>query len=91
MEFPRQEYWSELPFTSAWDHPNLRLLHCRRILYLLSHLGSPDNKITLDFLLAKQGCGGAVTNATCYAELKSLRKLKPTYITSLSKLLDLKE
>ena len=42
--FPRQEYWSELSFPSPGDWPNpgiqlclLHFLHCRQILYLLSH------------------------------------------------------
>ena len=45
MGFPRQEYWSGLPFSSSrgssqpWgSNPSLLcLLHCRRILYQLSH------------------------------------------------------
>ena len=46
--FFRQEYWSGLPFPPPGDLPNpgikhlLCLLHCRQILYLLSHLGSPE-------------------------------------------------
>ena len=42
--FPRQEYWSGLPYSSPWifltQDSNLGLLHCRRILYQLSHQGS---------------------------------------------------
>ena len=45
MEFPRQEYWSGLPFPSTGIFPtqgsNPGLLHCRQILYQLSHKGSP--------------------------------------------------
>ena len=45
MEFSRQEYWSGWPFLSSGDLPNqgsyLGLLHCRWILYHLSHQGSP--------------------------------------------------
>ena len=45
MEFPRQEYWSGLPFPSPGDLPNPGigpfLLHCRQILYHPSHQGSP--------------------------------------------------
>ena len=41
---PRQECWSVLPFPYARDHPNPGiepgLLHCRWILYHLSHQGS---------------------------------------------------
>ena len=39
IEFPRQEYWSGLPFPSPEDlpnpgiEPNPGLLHCRQILY----------------------------------------------------------
>ena len=40
MRFPRQEYWSGLPFPSSRNLPNPgikpRLLHCRQILYQLS-------------------------------------------------------
>ena len=38
--FFRQEYWSGLPFPSPGDFPDLGLLHCRQILYHLSHQGS---------------------------------------------------
>ena len=46
MGFPRQEYWSGLPFPSPgalpdpgmdWTHVYLCLLHCGWVLYLLSH------------------------------------------------------
>ena len=44
MEFPRQEYWSGLPFPSPGFFPtqgsNLGLPHWRQILYRLSHQGS---------------------------------------------------
>ena len=44
MEFSRQEYWSELPFpfTEGLQNQglNLALLHCRPILYYLSHQGN---------------------------------------------------
>ena len=44
MRFSRQGYWSGLPFPSPGDLPNPgiepRLLHCRQILYQLSHQGS---------------------------------------------------
>ena len=56
--FPKQEYWSELPFPPPGDLPNpgieplsLVSLHCNRILYQLRHLGSlnlgPINKVCL--------------------------------------------
>ena len=47
MGFPRQEYQSGWPFLSPEDLPDpgsypglLYLLHCRRVLYPLSHQGS---------------------------------------------------
>ena len=44
MEFFRQEYWSGLPFPPLGIFPtqgsNPGLLHCRQILYCLSHQGS---------------------------------------------------
>ena len=42
--FPRQEYWHGLPFPTPGnlsDPHLLCFLHCRWILYLLSHWGSP--------------------------------------------------
>ena len=45
MEFPRQEYWSGLPFPPPGDLPDLGLepglLHCRQGLCCLSHQESP--------------------------------------------------
>ena len=48
MGFSREEDWSGLPFLSLENLPDpgsnphlLGLLHCSRILYLLSHGGSP--------------------------------------------------
>ena len=41
MGFSRQDCWSGLPFPSTGNLPNPGLLHCRRILYHLSHQGSP--------------------------------------------------
>ena len=46
IEFSRQEYWSGLPFPSQGIFPtqgsNPGFLHCRWILYHLSHQGSPS-------------------------------------------------
>ena len=52
MEFSRQEYWSGLPFSSPGDLPdpgieNPGLLHCRQMLYCLSHQGSPRSLLNL--------------------------------------------
>ena len=45
MGFPRQEYWSGLPFLLQGIFPmqgsNPDLLHCKQILYHLSHQQSP--------------------------------------------------
>ena len=45
MEFSRPEYWSGLSFPSQGIFPtqgsNPGLLHCRQIIYQLSHKGSP--------------------------------------------------
>ena len=45
MGFSRQEYWNGLPFPSSEDLPDPgikpRSLHCRHILFCLSHQGSP--------------------------------------------------
>ena len=50
MGFSRQQYGSGLPVPSPGDIPNPGIepgdLHCRKTLYLLSHLGSPDINIT---------------------------------------------
>ena len=55
MEFSRQEYCSRLPFPSPGDLPNPRikpgLLHCRQILYCLSHQGSPTLRIVVFYCL----------------------------------------
>ena len=48
MGFSRQEYWSGLPFILQGifriQGSNPHLLHCRQILYHLSHQGSPGNR-----------------------------------------------
>ena len=47
MRFPRQEYWSGLPFPTLGNLPNSGIefsspaLHCRQILQHLGHQGSP--------------------------------------------------
>ena len=41
MEFSRPEHRSGQPFPSLGDLPNPGLPHCRKILYQLSHQGSP--------------------------------------------------
>ena len=58
MGFPRQEYWSGLPCLLQGifqtQGSNLGLLHCRQIIYYLSHHGSPcisllANKLIVNF------------------------------------------
>ena len=41
MGFPRQEYWSGLPFASPEDLPKPGIPHCGQILYPLSQQRSP--------------------------------------------------
>ena len=49
--FPRQEYWSELPFPSPGDLPDLRIELAFPALQLsslpLSHQGSPNQEVVL--------------------------------------------
>ena len=61
MEFSRQEYWSGLPFPSPGDLPKPGteqcLLHCRQILYHLSHretqgVNTPINQLITGLLNA---------------------------------------
>ena len=43
MGFPRQEYWSRLPFPSLGDLPEPRLLHFRWTLYQTESPGKPNS------------------------------------------------
>ena len=68
MEFSRQEYWRELPFPSPGivltQRSNLSFLHCRQILYHLSHsalfivllLIYPAHPCPLQFSSVTQSC-----------------------------------
>ena len=59
MECSRKEYWSGLPFPSPGDlqgmtwASNLGILHCRQILYYLSHHRSPALQGINEFLSTK--------------------------------------
>ena len=60
MGFFRQEYWSGLPFPSPGFFPTqglnlslLRLLHCRQILYPLSHWRSPETRQRTKFYVLR--------------------------------------
>ena len=57
MGFPRQEYWSGLPFPSSGDLPDsgikLCLLHCQADSLLLSHRGSPHVLVGMPLLSAR--------------------------------------
>ena len=60
MGFFRQEYWSGLPFPSPGFFPTqglnlslLRLLHCRQILYPLSHWRSPETRQRTKFYILR--------------------------------------
>ena len=61
MECSRKEYWSGLPFPSPGDlqgrtwASNLGILHCRDILYYLSHHRSPVLQGINEFLSTKFG------------------------------------
>ena len=51
MEFSRQEYWLPCPPpgifpTQVWNPSLLHLLYWKRVLYLLSHWGSPEGSLT---------------------------------------------
>ena len=52
MGFPRQEYWTGLPFPSSGDLPNqglnLCLLHWQADSLLLSHQGNPGTRYSKD-------------------------------------------
>ena len=56
MEFPRQEYWSGLPFPPPGDLPNPNLLHSQADSLPLSHLASPTRKIMLCYAKSLQSC-----------------------------------
>ena len=45
MGFSKQEYWSGLICNLRIEPTSPGLLHCRRILYLLSHQGSPIDSV----------------------------------------------
>ena len=52
-EFSRREYWGGLPFPSPGDLTqglNPGLLHCRQILYHLSHQGSPKQQYSITIM-----------------------------------------
>jgi len=51
MKFPRQEYWSGLPFPSPGDLPDPgSILHWQADYLPLSHQGSPYLIVDLEFL-----------------------------------------
>ena len=57
--FSRKKYWSELPFPSPEGLPDpgiLGLLHCRQILYHLSHQGSPVDHVCIGLFLSSLFC-----------------------------------
>ena len=63
MGFFRQDFWSGLPFPPPEDLPDLGLnprllclLHCRQILYPLSHEGSPPYPLRTHQLVGQNCC-----------------------------------
>ena len=71
--FSKQEYWSGLPIPSPGDLPNQGsnpgLLHCRWILYCLSHQGSPDVIISSVQLLSYVRLFATAWTVACQAFL----------------------
>ena len=65
--FFRQEYWSRLPFSLFRGS----FLHCRWILYLLSHQGSPDMLIHLSTILQPKG-NELLIEATTWMNLRNI-------------------
>jgi len=56
MEFSTQEYWSRLSFPTLGDLPDPGMepmSHYRRILYLLSHRGSPNELVNVWFVFSQ--------------------------------------
>ena len=95
MGFSRQKHWSELPCPSPGDLPDpkieptsLNLLHCRRILYPLSHLEAlslylPTIDVRSPRIRDVQNILHPVTlqvsEDTCYIPLETLWFLKLLY------------
>ena len=73
MGFSRQEYWNGLPFPSPGiflnQGSNPGLLHCRWILYCLSHQGSPDVIISSVQLLSYVRLFATAWTVACQASL----------------------
>ena len=83
MELSRQEYWNGLPLPSPVDLPNPGLLHCRRLLYRLSHQGSCVNIQNVFFPfsdLLHSVTGSKFIHLNDFLWLSNI----PFYITSLS-------
>ena len=84
LGFSRQEHWSRLPFLLQGIFPtqeaNLGLLHCRQILYHLSHDESPRILDRVDFLL----CSGSSRALEPNLHLLQLRvdSLSPSHLGS---------
>ena len=74
--FPRQEYWSGLPFPSPGDLSNPRvepgLLYCRWILYWLSHQG-----IILSTGIKVRGLNGLTESTSLQAPASDIEDLPP--------------
>ena len=73
MEFSRQEFWSGLSFLSPGDLPDSRiepmLLHCKQILYHLSHQGRPFHLLTIDEMCLTVNSGGKKKEGTWKASI----------------------
>ena len=65
ISFSRQEYWSGLPESSRTQGLNPGLLHCRQMLYPLSHSQSPEARPAVLWYLCEreeQEMGGGAKN-----------------------------
>ena len=73
MHLSRQEYWSELPFPFPGNlsNPGIKpgLLHCRRMLYNLSHQGSPLSTCTATYYYLYIPHSPSVSEGTTHLEV----------------------
>ena len=76
MRFSRQGYWSGLPFPSPGIFPtqgsNPGLLHCRQILYCLSHQGSPYYEMCV--------CVKSLSHVRLFATLWTVARQAPLFM-----------
>ena len=80
MEFSRQEYWSGLPFPSPGDLLTqgscTGLIHCRHVLYCLSHQQRPTMWLILLNKLKLQYFGPLMQKADSFEKTLMLGKIE---------------